>query len=520
MEVNNISYPCPSIDLFMFCMYKKIFAIVFACCILIGGLFLTLSKALQPALIKEYVSHQLTVLLSEPAEIQGSVHWQLFPSPALKLSKIQLGKKDNETAPVEMKIDSLIFNVRLTALLKGDIVFDTVKINGFTAYIHPKTAGLTSTATVIKPVTPPLENHFSLHKLILQKGKIIVRDGEHYWLLKDVNLHAEDINLNKNFFPFQLRAKAASLLHPYGHITTTLKFQGHTQLSPAILQDFNTLHIQGQLLCNYTHFNHLAINKIAAHMVLKSGHLVFDPLTFDLYQGNSIGNLDIDLNKKLLILKQTATALNSAQLSVDLLHKKIINGKLDLTASIQADLNHIEQTRANGYIHIKNGSLFNTDLNNVIAQANQKLSLILSDHFLEISQIPSIFSAAPLLKNKTTFKLITLPFRLQQEKLINDSLLLQTEDLQVNGNAELNLHDAHFQGKLQVIIDNPEKSLGKVQSLLGGSIPLVIKGTLQDPLIGPDFSRINPVLARLLITHTLNHPVVTIKEGIKNLLKN
>ncbi len=492
-----------------------------------------LAKTINPEIVKNYVSSQLSLLTQQQSRVDGDITWQIFPQPGIKITKIQIGDESNQT-PYSAQLENLLFNLKITPLLRGKLVFNDLNVDGFKIYVHPY--ALSQPVKTIKTTETPhgtktnLAGEFAIERFLLSRGQVVIAQQHRTITLSGLQIGVEQFNLHQASFPFQLKTNLEVIAGKEKILKTHLNFKGSTSLSPALLSNplatLQNTPLDGQLSIHNTRLKQFKITKISAYTRTKSGVLHLNPLTFHLYNGESVGALNYEFASKKLILNQTATNLDSSKLIHDCFDKTLFKGSLDFSIHAQANLqnsNWQDTFTGNGNLTIKDGVIEAINLDKIIDVTSEKINTLLKgqktektgmDRILEFGQ----FANPEFFKGNTRFNLLGFEYLLQNGKLESNSLILQTDKLQLKGSGSLNLNDHGLDSHLlaKVILKNQE--VDKIQQLLGGSFPILIKGTLSAPTVLPDLQKINPILSKMWLQEALTKPVEKIGETIKTII--
>lgn len=502
--------------------------------LIIGTILWVLSRAISPEMVKEYVNSQLAALTSLPSHINGGVEWNLFPQPGIKISTIELG---DGTTPenYSLKIDNLFLHLKIIPLFRGKFEFSFLEVKGFKLQLNKASTNIIKFGDNIKTVdsakqtanTPPAPP-FKIEKILLSNGQVtIVRDNQTI-KLSNLQIGMDNINLQQNATPFQLKTKAtffnANQLLSSGQV----QFKGSTNLLNAYLNNptmnFKNALLTGQLNIQKAQFHEFKINKISANTHFKNSVLHLNPLTIKLYQGESIGNLSFNFSEKKINLDQTATNINSEKLSNDLFNTKLVKGNLDVSIHTQTDFqntNWQDSTSGSGNISIKDGAIESINFNKLIAITSSKINNLLPGKNLIVKPVllPGSFDDTAFFSGNTPFKLMTFKYHIANAILYSDALFMQTDTMQLKGDGMLNLKDYAIESHILTTVNVAEKKINEVQSLLGGSFPLLVQGSLTKPVISPDLKKIAPIITRLLLKDTLSKPIKEGKEHLLSMIK-
>ena len=496
-----------------------------------------LAKNINPETIKKLVGNQITTLTHKQSHIDGAISWQLFPRPGLKFSKIIIGDaKLNEE--YSLAIDTLLLNLKITPLLSGKFVFSEVNIDGLNAQINLNAAQPAKSQEVSSSSASNKGNYgeqFAIERLLVSNGQISINNNSRSTVFKNLQMGVEQFNLQNSPFTVQVKTKLTEY-HSNSLIKANINFKGRLSLVPSVLNQLQNGITQsaaeGQLLLQNVSLNQFAIKKVSATLKTNKESIQFNPLTLSLYDGESVGNMDYAIATKQFSLNQTATNLNGKQLMTVLLGHEIISGGLDYSihATLPLENPSIETISGTGTLSIKDGEIYNFNLEQMLNNLKEKLKNIMSNKELglrnALQQLTNRDNST-YTQGNTTFKLASIQYQFQNGTLNSEAILLQTDKLQVKGNGTLNLSNYELSSKLQASINNSgtEPVMLKIQTLLGGYFPLVISGTLEQPKVLPDFKAMTPLLGQQLIntnqlmnTNT-ERPINQIRNRLKDLIQ-
>lgn len=485
--------------------FLKKFIITFFIFILLVSSFLWgLTKMMSPEMMKTVVKQKITTLTNQPSEVKGSINWQLFPHPGIKIEKVCIGSK-TALSPYVINLGQLLFNLKISALLQGKMVFNEIKIDNFIAKINLNKKPPTAAALIKQILTTPkakLNGRFAIEKLLITHGKISINTTNNFFNFTSLQLGTEDINFQQDLFPLQIKTTIDYTFNQQKHAFAQLQFKGNASFNA---ESFNNLEnllqstfLNGHLLIQNMQIGKFKINKLSANTLFKHAIVSLNPLTLDLYQGSAIGDLRYNFLSKILKINQTATGINGARLTFALFNQKLLKGKLDLLVHTQSNFNQghwLNTTTGNGNISLHQGTIEMVNLDNII----KKISNIIYKTQENKEKVPALESESlnypDFLKGTTPFKLMSIQYQLDQAVLSSNSIVLQTNALQLKGNGELNLTNNHLTSYLVATLKPEDDKINEIQNLLGeGSIPFLIQGNLNDPTILPDFKKINSSL--------------------------
>lgn len=488
-----------------------------------------LAKNINPETIKQLVSNQITAITHKQSHIDGTISWQIFPRPGLKFSKIYVGDeklKDNYS----LGIDTLLLNLKITPLLKGSFVFSEINIDGLKLHINQENTEKSPSFdknTSQKIMEGHANEQFAIQKLLLSHGQISINSNGRTTVFKNIQIGAEQFNLKNSPFAVQIKAKltdAASLQIAKANIN----FKGRLSLAPSIIDELSNgiskSSIEGQLQIQNILLNQLTIKKISTTLKTHKKDIVFNPFTLSLYNGESIGDLEYVIASQQLLLNQTATNLDGKQLITSLLGYQAISGNLDYSihAVIPLKTSSIEQIVSKGTITLKDGEIYNINLDQLLNNLKTKFNSLATEPQANLKKIiqSADWDQSKNIQGNTVFKLANFKYQLQKGTISSDSFLLQTDKLQVNGEGRINILNQQLNSTIKATLNDnsTDNVLQKIQQALGGYFPFVVSGTVEHPLVLPDFKTINPLLNSLAIKSALTKPLKVIGKPLKELL--
>ena len=216
-----------------------------------------------------------------------------------------------------------------------------------------------------------------------------------------------------------------------------------------------------------------------------------------------------------------ATALDANALFMDLFAKNIIKGPLDFSIHANSNLQSeswLNALQGNGTLSIKGGELF-IDLDKSLDDAINKLNTLLKKDKEQIKQAlqQGLYDPTPPQAGKTSFQSLFVEYSLKDRKFLADSLSLQTSKLQITGKGYIDMSDLSQQLDLQAkILAN--HMVDKIQTWIGGAIPITLSGTVLNPNISTNLKGMSQLLSRYLLKTTMEKPIKTVRKHLENLL--
>lgn len=473
-----------------------------------AGILWGLTKQLKPETLKPYLHHQLVKLSGSDSQIDGSTSWHLYPSPGISITNIKIG---SESGPYFLNIKQLDLNLKLSQLVRGQLLFNEVKINGLQMVVHKN-----QNPAVILDTNNRYQHYpsFLLEHFLLSHGELIYRQDNTEITLSNIQLGAESLNFENNVFPIQVKANLHTRFNE-NTIKGLITFKGKTCVNNTLIQNpFHRLHdyfLDGQLNLQNVKTNFITLENVNANIALKEGQLQVRPLAITFYQGQSVGYLKYHFDTNELNMSQTATHLNAKNLSQDLFKQSLITGNLDISVQLKTWLNLEWQKHliGSGRLYIKDGEIAGFDINELLENITEHIKLLFSENTEEANAVlkNNALKDSQLQQGQTSFSLISIPFQIKQGIIKSDTPFLQTNNLQIKGQGQVDLTNLEIKGQLNASLLKIHSNIKKIQNLLDGSFPILVSGTLLKPIFQENTALINPLLTKSILKYTFTKPL-------------
>ncbi len=494
------------------------------------GVLWAVTAFIQPDTFRTIARKQLSSITQQDTTIEGNVSWRLFPRPGLNLTKVRIGNVEKPTKNYALNIDSVIFHLQLAPLFRGKIVFDKLILDGFILHIDPNNKDTEKASptkpTVSKQTTTALSTHVALKSLLLTNGKIILTDTKQKAILQNVRLETTLPEAQGELFPVQFKATIKRKPHATFPLSGTVSYKGLTNLPP--LKNINTqlekLMLDGQVTLENLQAGEYTATKANAHILLRNGVLELNPLTLSLYNGESVGKLTYKINTQELIFNQTGTNLNAEPVfqSFFNIHPSRITGLLDLSVNASAKLDQADwhkKMKVNGNFTVHDGTLAYINLPALTAEAKQTILTLASQNIDRIQTTLEHLKPWNLnnYSGNTPFQLFNIQYQAKGDGLVDYNVLLETKKLNLKGQGHINIETRALDAHLTVYIITKDKTTQTIQHLLGQGFPLVVKGTLDDPLVNADRRAIRHIISNGALPKSLIKPLKKLKKLKKHI---
>ncbi len=484
----------------------------------------------QPKAFKLIAKNQLSALTQQDSAIDGRINWRIFPRPGLHLTKVRIGDVKKIDGDYALSVDSLLFHVQLTPLFHGKLVFDKLMLDNFVLRINMNETTSKATPSEKKQKAAPqksfkLPTQVALKSLLLTNGKIIFNQQNEELLLKNVRLEAKLPDAHRGPFPIQLKA---TLQKKSGHFLLggTVSYKGLLKLPSLHTKNIQLekMELDGQTTLQDFHTGEYDITKANAHVFFRDGKLELNPLTLSLYNGESVGKLTYQLNNHELKFNQTGTGLNAEPVFQHVLDVRPsrLSGSLDFSVHATTKINTPDwhkKLKLIGSFTVRNGMLAYINLPALTAEATKTLQTIASQNIDMIQQ--SLGKLKPWnldnYSGTTAFQLFNLQYRAKGDGILDYSVLLETKKLNLKGHGTLNVETEALKAELTAYIITKNKTTNAIQQLMGHGFPLLVTGTLQDPMISVDRRLIRHFISNGALPKTLIEPLKKLKKHIKKI---
>ena len=253
-----------------------------------------------------------------------------------------------------------------------------------------------------------------------------------------------------------------------------------------------TLDLNGKLFVKALTLANAKLQYIDAIIKAKDGVITINPLKFNLYDGATLTDLTLDVrvNKPKLFIKNTSTTIATGPLLRDVYGDDVITGIANMQMDITAqgmDADTIMQTlNGKGNFSVNDGVL-DVDLETYFNDTYQKYKKLTKNPRKSI--------------NKTAFEKISGTYTLSNGVLSNNDLNGKLRRYRISGRGKVDLPKQHIDYVLDttVVKTSDAKKDQPVSELRGHTIPIKIRGPLDDPSIKADFGAVAKAAAKKAI---------------------
>jgi len=268
-------------------------------------------------------------------------------------------------------------------------------------------------------------------------------------------------------------------------IPGNLKRSVHPHGDPLTLSWSKAMYAKGIIKVKKLIYQKMKVTNAKVSLIINRGILKIASVTGDTYQGKLAGSLTLSGRTK--VGKVNAYFKLSNAHVRPLLEDRFGKTRYPIagTANISIALTTASTTRAGltknlngkGSFIVTNGVIHNFDLSGAL---NKVFSFIKRT------------KAKKSTDKNTPFRRLSSTFSIRKGVLHSRDLLLDSPAMKVKGHGTVNFMDQGIHFRLAVHPSGPETSalVKNVTALLGGSVPIEIRGTLSHPKVLPDFNAI------------------------------
>lgn len=507
-------------------LLKKILITLTLLIFLSIALLWMLKNIISPDYIKQLISEKISAVTKEPTRVHGEVRWQIFPRPFVLVKGLEIGREHSESGR-HASIASLALKPRIMPLLSGNFVADGLVISQMKAQIklHSKPA-MPAKKALAHQAQSNMRHQLHIKKLDIKDSEIAIDKQGQQLLLKSFNLHSDHLKMGGKAIPFNVTTHL-SIEKKHLQFDSSIDFHGRFDLPATldnqIIENPSLLNLQGQLGLQDININRLHMSRLNGSLNFKNKRFTLNPLTFSLYEGQSLGFLEYDSVNDVLNIEQTGTGLNSKALAYDLSGHNFLIAKMDYALHATMPLNSNAGMKASGQLHLKNGVLKGIDLNYMIDSLVKKTNQVLDMEKINIPNALALadFDLARIYQGDTAFKLSNIDWTLEHNLLESNEIIFQSERFKLHGQGVIDLNTQTIKAKLKAIITDMRENdqVLKAQRLLGGSFPILIQGSVFKPDILPDVEAMYPSISNYLLKHKLNKGIDKLKDKLGDLFQ-
>lgn len=493
----------------------SLFALSF---LLIISAYWLISKKFDSHTLVHIANTELSRFIQQPIHIGGPLRLELLPRPGIRLKNLEIA---TPSSPYYSRIDTIFLNLSMLPLLHGNLVFNRLTVDGFTLILHP--AAFPNVTE--KPTIPTFSDALAVNRVLLKHGNLKLIYPTHSIMLSQLQLSAEQLNLKDLAFPFHLKTKLSfQSATPSVLADAMIDLQGNTALNPDLfvdpLKQLKALNINGQLTAQDIHLPNVNIDSLNASFKTQKEALLLNPLTLNLYHGESAGDLNLDLQTGRLFFNQTMTHLRGEDFFRSLSDRNPLNGSLDI--SIHAHLNcldahPLDSFSGNGNLLLKDGRIKNFNLSTLLEISKRKLHYIMDHLPPPDDRRPKTEHINPrILEGNTSFRVIALQFHIEHAYLQAESLLFQNDQLELKGTARYHFENNYMNSHVRIRLNTDDAEINKLQAAFSEGIPLHIYGAVNHLEIFPDTNHLLAVLQSMWIKRNLEQPIHIMRQQINN----
>ncbi|WP_367607261.1 AsmA family protein [Legionella sp. W05-934-2] len=474
---------------------------------------------LSPDELKQSVSKLLSAKTHHQITIQGDMSWRVFPSIKLVINQVTI-KPENKQSIVQGQVGQLLLTLDTWDLLRRQVSIEQIQLNRANLKLslpnqsHPKRKTPNTKTQAVK------ENHllsFSVDKIYINDSSFTVNHG-----IDRITLSNVDFKLTQHHQSQRFSLQTNLLIEQDNRPIkiNNLLFSGSISQFNLLLNNPDNLKkiaIEAHLTGKEIDVERLTVNDLQAKVTLNKGVITMNNYQFSLADGKVVGTLDYDITRDVLSVNQKLRNINTKSL-VNALGSDdyMIYGNLDLdwrskTHPVNQDF--WDNTIASGQLNYDNTLINLPKTRNMIDALMQSLPKILGH---SPSNLQNNLSEDISQSNNTSrFEQLrqgSLEAQFKMGSGVVNPVLFTITHPKINASGELSwtLKNQAISGRMKLITSSIDKNVRKLQTMLNGAIPLILKGKITDIRAYPDMKAIAPLLVNQLVNKTG-------KEVIQNL---
>lgn len=313
-----------------------------------------------------------------------------------------------------------------------------------------------------------------------------------------LNLTINEVNLTPYI---QANTAAQPITHPSAGVANTVTL---ATPNPPHHDFWQKLNLTGQLSIHKLILPQGVIDNLQVGLHADHGIVHLQPMTAQVYGGYYQGQVSIDLQQTPLTYQSqsTFTQVQLGALLKETMNIDALSGTAQVTANVQAsgqDKLSILQS-LNGQIHLQvvDGAIQGIDILQGLKSVSARIK----------GEKPPTANSN---NQQTPFAKLNASWSIQHGIAENQDLMLTSSLLTVTGKGTLDLMSEQLRYLLQAKITGDQfPELVQLQQQAGGTIPLIVDGTLAKPQITPD-------IATIFANITQQHDLGEIKQQVKQI---
>ncbi|MEE9452655.1 MAG: AsmA family protein [Gammaproteobacteria bacterium] len=482
--------------------------------ILIAIALFLMTTVIDANRFKQPLQSSMSMMIGRDVQIQGNIDWRIYPWLGLSAQKVAIANPQAFDEKTFATVESADLNIRLVPLIRGNIQVANITLEKPMIKLIINAQGNNNWDDFGKENQRPIEDQaisqestaestdsetesgyfdlgsIKIAEINLKQAQLILdnQQTQQTVQLEDFNLFSKNIAFNQ-LIPLDLSFAFQATENNRTILAGTLTFGGELGIDEEIAQNqgsiLDDIKLVGDIEIKPLAFEKLSIDNLSTKIDIEDNMIILEPMQIDLYQGQANGSLIINLSKEVpfYALSENIQNIQAGPLFADTTGTAHIDGTANATLELSArgkDTKTIMDS-LNGNIKFKfsEGELLGVDVPYLINWA----SAVLNQDTMPKQEADG---------KGTAFGILMGTADIEDGMINNTELNLTSSYYQINGEGTVNLRDKAVDYKLQAEIlnlddDNPFQ---KIQQALGGNIPFVINGDIEQLRVQPDFPMI------------------------------
>ncbi|NKB46512.1 MAG: AsmA family protein [Legionellales bacterium] len=492
--------------------------------ILVIGGFIA-ANVIDPNKFKEPLAKQISDRTGRNTTIVGDISWNFFPWLGFSVGDVTMANAEGFGDKPFASIKSLELKVKAMPLLSGNIQVGVLTVVKPEIQLMVNARGRTNWEDLaeVKSTTNNSQtedtldekdetddfntevlNRIQIDQVTLKEGQLVFdnQQTKQEFALSNLNISSQDIAIDREI-PFNFHFKFIALEDDITMASGEVDYQGAFRFDSQTWQEqkqaLPSIYLDGKLVAKPLTLDKLQITQLTAEIKVEDSLISIAPILANLYQGESVANLDINLKTQTPDIKAAASLkdLQAGALLEDLI------GSDQITGIAQAHIKlNTRGTTTPSMLKTLNGSAKFEFTNGVLHGVDVPYLLSWATAVFNSQQPPETEQN----KGITPFGSITGSADITNGVVTNNDLSIQAPEYAITGAGQISLVTQMVDYRLAVKSTSKSQSnaINKLEKSLGEPIPILVRGEFANLSAEPDLDIIVKNSARSFIEKQVN----------------
>lgn len=264
--------------------------------------------------------------------------------------------------------------------------------------------------------------------------------------------------------------------------------QAHMQINNWM--NYDQAKMQGNIHADKLQLDRISVQNLDTQLTMHDKRWQFNPITADFYQGKYQGQITIDMSTSQTVyqVNQQIKGTQIQALLNDINQSSKITGTLNSRSNINTQGNTADEIKQ----HISGQVSFEINQGNI---QGLNITALMQNAYAQFKHLGN--SKQPSNSGETKFTKVSADFNVVNGIANTKNLNLTSPLAKVTAEGSVNLinNAINFDAEVQLNQDSLP-NINLLQKQAGGTIPFVITGTLNNPVIRPDMTSLLKLIAR------------------------